>query len=372
MLYALWNDTVINAEAIAQTEASETPVRKASGNKMLRCIDPDCEKPLVGYRHGPLRSPHFYHIEKGGCDYGDFDSSDTSPLREARSALYNHFKSLGYEVEREKKLPDSRKYAHLVLHIGDKNIVIQIAQATTSANQISSFTLECEKCGYELRWIVLGYYFDIQWEKDNYHAMRYQFNHSENRDLLVLDMDAEKISQTQIGESQYIYKNYNLQHRLSFDIHNFRLVKAMDSLRIVDGELSLDGFSEAYKSWLKEKQSAFDIMKHEIDEQERRRELEASLKKRVSKPPVFQTTSAFSEPALSSPHRPSNIVTPEMISQFKEGTNIKHRIFGNGRIISITLNPETNTHTVFIKFEKGKQCNKVLENLLVNDTIHII
>lgn len=31
MLYALWGDKVINAEEIAETEASETPVRLATG-----------------------------------------------------------------------------------------------------------------------------------------------------------------------------------------------------------------------------------------------------------------------------------------------------------------------------------------------------
>lgn len=52
MLYALYNGEIISAEEIAEKESDETPVRRASGRKELRCIDPECECKTVFYRHG--------------------------------------------------------------------------------------------------------------------------------------------------------------------------------------------------------------------------------------------------------------------------------------------------------------------------------
>ena len=108
MLYALYNGKIISAEEIAEKESDETPVRRASGRKELRCIDPECECKTVFYRHGKVKRPHFSHAREGRCDYGDFDRTDNSELKEARIALYQHFKNLGYSVECEQKLPDSR------------------------------------------------------------------------------------------------------------------------------------------------------------------------------------------------------------------------------------------------------------------------
>lgn len=367
MLYALWGDKVINAEEIAETEASETPVRLASGNKVLRCVDPDCEFPLVFYKHGQKKRAHFCHAKEGRCDYGDFDRTDTSELREARNALYQHFKSLGYDVEREKKLPDSKRYAHLLLHIGDNNIVVQIAQESTSAKYIQSMTQECEKCGFELRWIVLGYYSEVQPEKENYHAMRYQYNHSANRDLLVLDMDAGKISQHKIDENNYSYKSYNLGGRFS---EYFRFTKAISCLRIADCELTLDGFSEAYNSWLDEKHTAFEKMKQQVDEQERKRASEAAEKAARANQPVLRTL-PISKPAAPKPPKPQITITPEMISQYQVGTKIRHRIRGDGEILSITTVPETHEHIIVIRYkERERSCN--LEDLLKSKAITIL
>lgn len=369
MQNALWNGMLINAEEIAQKESAETPVRLAGGSKELRCIDPNCENPIVIYKHGPKKIPHFCHRKESRCDYAEFDKSDNSEVRVARIELLKHFKSLGYEVECEKKLPNSRKYCHLLVQINGRNIVIQIARSSTSANEIRSLSQECEQCGYELRWIVLGDYYVCQKEKDNYHAMRFQFNHSTNRDLLVLDIDVKKISQTKIDESEYIYKGYNLRQRLGYDIHNLRVEKPISSLRIVDGELTLNGFRNAYDSWMNKKRTEFEKMKQDIDEQESRR-----MKTQVNQPLFFNTSIVYSKSKISSCESSDflDAVTPEMISQFKVGTKVWHKTYGNGEIRSITLDPQTQKHNVIIDFEKGSQRTKVLEKLLNTKSIKII
>lgn len=362
MLYALYNGEIISAEEIAEKESDETPVRRASGRKELRCIDPECECKTVFYRHGKVKRPHFSHAREGRCDYGDFDRTDNSELKEARIALYQHFKNLGYYVECEQKLPDSRLYSHLLLHIGGKNIVIQIAQSSTSANMIYYMTQACEKCGYELRWIVLGIYSEIQWERDNYHAMRYQYNHSTNRDLLVLDMSAEKISQHKIDENEYVYKS----HDLGADDYFF-MDKGIASLQIANNELTLDGFTEAYNEWVVQKQKDFEKMKQEIDALESRRKADSLLKPTTKHPAPLQPAAYHK----GKPQAPRIIVTLEMVSQYQAGMIVKHKTRGNGVIISISQDPVSKQHNILIKFEYRERQFR-LEELLENDMISSI
>lgn len=121
MLYAKWNNKVIDAESVAETEVSETLVRKVSGIELL-CVDPHCDYPLVGYKHGHSCRPHFFHLVNGNCDYAAFERTDNSLVREARNSLYHHFRDIGYNVEREQKLPDGKKYCHLLFHIDKRDI----------------------------------------------------------------------------------------------------------------------------------------------------------------------------------------------------------------------------------------------------------
>ncbi|MCM1166824.1 MAG: hypothetical protein NC299_13160 [Lachnospiraceae bacterium] len=188
MLYALWNGELLNAEDVAKIYDVENTIRLASSNKELRCKDPNCTNPIVRYKNGQKRSAHFSHINKGNCDYADFDANDVSVVREARNLLFDHFAKLGYDVHREQKLPNSRRYCHLLFHIDGRNVVLQIAQSTTLAKDTEAMTIECENCGYELLWIVLDSSDVHQYEKHNYHAMRHSFNRSAGNDLLVLDI----------------------------------------------------------------------------------------------------------------------------------------------------------------------------------------
>lgn len=266
MIYALWNGELLNADDIAQTEGIETKIRIASRHKELRCKDPNCTYPVVCYKHGAKRGAHFSHINKGNCDYADFDKNDISIVREARSLLFQHFRNLEYDVKREQKLPNSRQYCHLVFHIGGRDIVLQIAQSTTSATDIETMTKECEKNGYELLWIVLGNSDDFQYEKENYHAMRYAFNHSAKNDLLILDIDKGKISQTRWdNKTNYSYKGRVMSQHGGQDVHLFREVKNVNKLRIINGNLTLDGFDKRFDDWTQAKDVAFNEMKQRID-----------------------------------------------------------------------------------------------------------
>lgn len=353
MIYALWNGELLNADDISQTEETETKIRIASTHKELRCKDPNCTAPVVCYKHGAKRGAHFSHINKGNCDYADFDKNDTSAVREARGLLFQHFKGLGYDIQREQKLPNSKRYCHLNFRIGGSNIVLQIAQSTTSATDIKTMTEGCEKSGYELVWIVLGNSDDIQYEKDNYHAMRYTFNHSAQNDLLILDIDKGKISQTRWDDN----KNYSYKGRLMYqyggqDVHLFREVKDIDRLRVINGNLTLDGFDKRYDEWTKAKNNAFDEMRQRIDlELQRRYEPPKTIlpKKAPPKPPVKAKQQEF-PPLFDS-----------VLRQFEVGTLVHHRMFGDGEIVAI----DYTTQIVKIKyFSHGVVRERSLAKLL--------
>lgn len=268
----MWQNKILNADDVAETEAFETKIRLASSNKELKCIDESCQCSTIIYRHGPKRKPHFAHLYKGDCDYAEFDDNDKPVLRDVRTALFRHFKSKGYNIELEVKLPKGSKYAHLLIKLPAKQVVLQIATSTTSAKYIESLTSECQYSGYELKWIVIGDPYELQCEKHNYHAMRYQFNHSENRDLLIIDSIASTVSQTKEDPTEYIYKGKNLEIEYRYfeeAIHSFQYIAPLSSLVFVDGEISIDVFRHEYDLWNSRKNIAFEKMKNDIDMSER-------------------------------------------------------------------------------------------------------
>lgn len=368
MLYAMWNNKVIDAELIAETEVTETPVRKASG-KELRCIDPHCEHPVIGYKHGPHRKPHFFHLVNGNCDYSDFDKTDNSFVRDARKVLYHHFYSLGYDVEREQKLLNSRKYSHLLFHIGERNIVLQIAQPSTTAKYIDEFTAECERCGFELKWIVLGNCYDYQSEKHNYHAARYLFNHSTYKDLLVLDMETEKVSQTKHDGTSYTYKGFCLKDHLNYNIDYFNLIKPIGNLILFDGEPTLSGFHEAYEDWQVKKQEEFEKMKYMIDEREKKREITSSVQKIMHDNFVNNTISRFElATPISINHDKPNLKSS--INQYVLGTRIVHNTYGIGYITKISLLSECK-HIIRVRYY-NTYISHELEILIEQNLIRIL
>lgn len=365
MLYALWNGEIINAEEISENWETEKQVKQNNGKDNLRCVDPSCQYPSLLYCHGKIRRAYFSHAKKGDCDYGDFDKSDNSELKEARTVLFEHFKSLGYDVERERKLPGSRMYSHLLLNIDGKNIVVQIAQSTTSAKYINSLEQECQKCGYELRWVVLGSYDESQREKENYYAMRYQYNESNNKDLLILDIEYGRISQHKIDESDYHYKSNNL----GGDKY-FRMDRPIGSLRVEDGELTLDGFNESYNTWLAQKKENFEKKKRQLDELDKKW-VEVHSQKRASSAKSLLANGNLPSPKSSSAAKSKISVTPEMINQFKVGARVKHKNLDEGEVISISEDPVTHLHNVEIQY-KYKRRKHTLEELLENQMIKCI
>ncbi len=102
----LWKGQPLIATEIAKYYPFEKEVRKASGRKELRCPDPDCQHPNLRYCHGEKKDAYFAHLNNKHCDYADFDKENTQIMRSVRKIIYEHFKSMGYQVRLEVKVLD--------------------------------------------------------------------------------------------------------------------------------------------------------------------------------------------------------------------------------------------------------------------------
>ena len=66
---ALWKEQPISASEIAENYTLEKEIRKASGNKELRCPDQECQYPVLCYCHSKIKDAYFSHLNNKGCEY---------------------------------------------------------------------------------------------------------------------------------------------------------------------------------------------------------------------------------------------------------------------------------------------------------------
>ena len=95
---SIWNGQLLIASDIAKEYTLEKKVRKASGDKGLRCPDSDCQEPILRYCHGEVKDAYFAHLSNARCDYAKFDKINIQIVRKIKKILYEHFKENGYKV----------------------------------------------------------------------------------------------------------------------------------------------------------------------------------------------------------------------------------------------------------------------------------
>lgn len=344
MLNCIWNGKLIEAEQISQTEDSESLIRRASENHELKCTDPFCESSIC-YKHGPKRSPHFAHIGESNCAYASFEKSDTPIKRFVRSSLYSHFTNLGYTVKREIIIPNTRIYSDLMIVSNSKTYLLKITTSKTRANETYDFDEACRNNEFTPLNITIGEISEKQFERHNYHAMRFQFNHNENNTLIIIDEKAVKISITKEDTFEYIHKGRNLQNRVNYDVHNFYFSSNIEDLELYKNELTLKGFYDEYNNWMLLKLNDFAKMITDIDEYERRCELNQ-----------IEVNKILSQKA----------------EKYKIGMKVNCNIRGNGIVVNIKNKPNSSNHLIDIEFENKSTNQFELEVLLKNNSINII
>lgn len=361
MINAVWQGRILDVDEVAQTEEFETMIRKAGKNHELKCTDPHC-KCYVGYKHGPKRKPHFFHIGESDCEYAKFEKQDTPIKKEIRQVLYNHFISLGYDIQREIRIPNSRKYCDLLFNLDNQNLALFILLSTTSVNYVEKIIKECEQNNCKPLWISVGDPYDIHREKDHYFAMRYQFNHTINKNLLIIDNIASTVAQIKEDDRSYEYKRQVLNSRyFSGNIKNFQSIKPVNTLRVIENELTIDSFPEDYRKWIESKNNAFEAMKSDIDSWMQNSQKDSiQIKDRIQQ----DIQQSFSQE--------SPVVTPPIvIGDYKVGSEIKHILYGFGTIIEINTIPNSSRHITKIQYRNGEINSCELEITIRKNIIKI-
>ena len=360
MFNCMWNGERIDAFEISKPEGLEREIRRAAKNKELRCIDPNCECPELGFKHGAKKGAHFYHFRDSNCGYAYFEKNDKPIIRDVRKVLFEHFKSNGYNVERECRLPIGGKFCHLLFNMDNRKIVLQIADRKTQIKDRETLQEACSKNKCDLKWIVVGDPNDNQDEYSNYHMNRYLLNNSANKDLVIINDVADTISQTKYIEDA----------RFSGSEKYFKEKASLNQLAFINGELTILGFYDRFKRW-------FSVMAEEKDAQNRKeREFWRNAHVENEKQATFHGTSVqrtaksyhskytssvnsdYTENNYSSKvEEPS--YSPIDYSKFVVGMKVEHEIYGDGVIIEI----DRANKKVRLRFDNGVENKFSIDNL---------
>ena len=360
MFSCMWNGERIDAFEISKPEGLEREIRRAAQNKELRCIDPNCEYPELGFRHGAKKGAHFYHFRDSNCGYAYFEKNDKPIIREVRKALFEHFKSNGYNVERECRLPIGGKFCHLLFNMDNRKIVLQIADRKTQIKDRETLQEACSKNKCALKWIVVGDPNDDQDEYRNYHMNRYLFNNSANKDVVIINDAADTISQTKYIEDA---------HFLGSEKY-FKEKASLNQLTFINGELAIWGFYDRFKQW-------FSVMAEEKDAKNRkerefwRKEHEENEKKAAFLETSVQRTARPFQPKYTSlvnanyteknysPKVEEPSYSPIDYSKFVVGVKVEHEKYGGGVIIAI----DRENKKARLRFDNGVEDNFSIDNL---------
>lgn len=120
---AKWGEMLYIANEVCLDYNAEKQIRKASGRRELRCIDPDCNNPIVKYCHGEKKSPYFAHINKSLCEYEEFDRENTSIIKIIKLKLFDIIKNNGFNVQLDVKLIPHH-YTHLLVSTKKRNLLL--------------------------------------------------------------------------------------------------------------------------------------------------------------------------------------------------------------------------------------------------------
>lgn len=350
MFSCMWNGKRIDAFEVSKPESLERQIREAASNNELRCIDPNCGCPELGYKHGEKKRSHFYHYHNSNCGYTYFEKNDKPIIKAVRNTLFNHFKTHGYNVERECRLPVGGIFCHLLFNIDNKRIILQIADKTTQVNDREKLQKACEENNYDLRWIVIGDPHKHQDEYQNYHIHRYLLNNSKNNDLLIIDEKAALISQTKIFED----------NRFSEQERYYKLTAPLDRLSFEDREITIENFYEIFDRWFADK--VIEKERQRREEAWLQREREESIKKiialeeaqRKARATIPQYTSPIKDNFANENYSPK-VEEPSYpqidYSKYVVGARVNHGVYGIGTITELLRKAQK----VRIKFENGHE-----------------
>ncbi len=234
----IWNGNLVDINDYLRPFEKAREIRTASDNGELLCIEPNCPCRELVYCHGQIRKPYLRHRDNVECYYEDFEKRDTPRIKKIRDKLYDLFKSRGYNVKQIVRFPTGRHYAHLLFESNGKEIVLQIADKSLKKGQCDTIVSECQNSGYLLNWIVIGNINSYQDDVHNYYISRFVFNTSPDRALIIINENADTITQTSMAHRGY----YN--NDLGFCVKG-----KLEKLVLKDDKFCIDDFDLKYQQW---------------------------------------------------------------------------------------------------------------------------
>lgn len=266
----LWNDKLVMARDISNSYELETKIRIASGHKELMCPDPQCEAIMI-YRHGEKKEAHFAHLKKSdACDYDEYDRGNNEYIKKVKKTLYNHFTSLGYDIQMDVKLLEHH-YTHLTISFIDgSRIALELGTKAVTANHIEKISKQYFDKNITVRWIVIDKIETDLKESQTYYIKRSSLNESENRDLIVIDFEADNVAQYKMDLDKYQYNNNDF-----YPVSNqnpYKYVSNISQLTILNKDIALSGFNKLYERWKQKKQTQLLSSIEEIEIEKKRRE----------------------------------------------------------------------------------------------------
>ncbi len=349
MEYALWNGERISAFEVSKNYQLEKQVRQASGKKQLYCPDKDCENPILRYCHGEKKEAYFAHLNNNLCDYSEFDRNNTDIVRSIRRRFYDHFKSIGLNVELEIKIL-KHHYTHLLITTDSgKQIAVEFGTQRLSANHINRLLVEYQKQNIPVKWIVIGNINHSIEEDKVFFLKRFLLNESTNKDLIIVSWNAEEVAQYKIDPNEYKYKNREI--RSENYPKDYKEFSKVEFIALLGEELEIKGFNDRYTLWLSKKKRAFDKL---ITQLENRAQKDESL---FSLP--IQTT--FKNGFASNTIKNTTIL-PVV------GMKLYHKRYGCLIITAV----DSLRGIIAVRDENGEISHKGWNTLLANNMIEIV
>jgi len=247
----IWNDKIILASDISTSFELEKEIRLASGRKELICPDAQCKAVMI-YRHGEKKEAHFAHLKNSNsCDYNDYDRCNNLYVKNVKSTLYYHFMSLGYDTKVDVKLLEHH-YTHLTVSFDDGSIIaIELATKSASASYIDKLSKLYIDRNIIVKWLIIDNIEAVFKENQTYYIKRSRLNESSNKDLIVIDFNAQRVAQYKADSDKYQYNNFDYYPVSSQSLYRYE--KDINQLIVLEKDITLIGFIESFQNWKAQK-----------------------------------------------------------------------------------------------------------------------
>lgn len=333
----IWNGNLIDIHNYLLPFEKTKEIKAASDNGELLCIEPNCSCRTLVYCHGQIRKPYLRHKDNVECYYEEFEKRDTPRIKKIRDKLYDLFKGKGYSVKQIVRFPTGRHYAHLLFDSNGKKIVLQIADKSLNKRQCDAIVSECGSSGYLLNWIVIGDTNRYQDDVYNYYISRFVFNTSSDHTLIIINENADKITQTPMAHRRYYNNDFG-----------FCAKGKIEKLVLKNDKFGIDDFDLKYQQWRNQQADRDKKLSEESAQNER----------------IYHTYDINRENNIIK-RGISPLSTKLFENEIKPGARFDHKNHGSGIITKIDDN------VVYVKFANGSRDSYFITHFMSSSLIKI-